>query len=295
MHGPLASFLTDLWHDQLVSRGQQGTFLVLAGFLGSFGFIRMSTRIMRSPRMSWWPGSVVSDGGVHVHHLVFGIVAMIAGGVMAIGIWSSPWWEISCAIFGIGVGLTVDEFALWLHLDDVYWSEEGRSSIDAAVVAALGIGLVILGAKPFDFQSASVETVALSALVIATDLVLVAICLLKKRLWHGCLGIFFLPIALYGAWRLGKPGSWWARRRYGERRPDKQARAGERFPPDRRTERFKNVFRDAVGGTPTDVYEAKLAERRAAEEGARALRERADRRAELELAAAESRIPEPRA
>jgi len=269
VHGPLASFLTDFWHDQLVSRGQQGTFLVLLGFLGSFGFIRMSTRIMRSPRMSWWPGSVVSDGGVHVHHLVFGIVAMIAGGVMAIGIWSSPWWEISCAIFGIGVGLTVDEFALWLHLDDVYWSEEGRSSIDAAVVAALGIGLVILGAKPFDFQSASVE-------------------------WHGWLGIFFLPIALYGAWRLGKPGSWWAQRRYGERDPEKQARAEERFPPDRRTERFKNVFRDAVGGTPTDVYEAKLAERRATEEKVNEVRARADRRAELELAAAEGRAPEPR-
>lgn len=292
MHGPLASFITDFWHDQLVSRGQQGTFLVLLGFLGSFGFIRMSTRIMRSPKVSWWPGSVVSDGGVHVHHLVFGIVAMIAGGVMAIGIWDSPWWEISCAIFGIGVGLTVDEFALWLHLDDVYWSEEGRSSVDAAVVAALGMGLVILGVKPFDFEGTNAGTAILSLVIIALEVLAVGVCFLKKRLWNGWLGLFLFPFAFYGACRLGKPNSWWATHRYGARDPAKQARAEARFRPDRRTERFKNVFRDVVGGTPTNIYEAKLAERRATEEAAQAVRDRAERRAEVELAAAERRAPE---
>jgi lysyl-tRNA synthetase class 2 len=55
--------------------------LLLAAFLLSFGFIRMSTRLMRSPKVPWWPGSVTT-GDVHVHHLVFGIVAMMVAGVL---------------------------------------------------------------------------------------------------------------------------------------------------------------------------------------------------------------------
>ena len=87
----------------------------------------------------------------------------------------------------------------------------------------------------------------------------------------GSIGFFVFPIAIYGACRIGKPGSPWARRRYGERRPKKQAKAEERFPPDRRTERFKNAFRDIVGGKPSEGVaavseEALAATREAAEE-----------------------------
>ena len=78
----LASIFTDLWNEQLVSNNRQGLFMVLVGFVGSFGFIRMSARIMRSPRISWWPGSVISDSGVHLHHLVWGIVTMMAAGTL---------------------------------------------------------------------------------------------------------------------------------------------------------------------------------------------------------------------
>ena len=67
-----ASMLADFWNDQLVEHGRQYVFLVLLGLVGSFGFIRTSARLMRSPRVPWWPGSVVSDGGVHLHHLVWG-------------------------------------------------------------------------------------------------------------------------------------------------------------------------------------------------------------------------------
>ena len=78
-----------------------------------------------------------------------------------------------------------------------------------------------------------------------------AICFAKQRILHGAIGFFVFPIAIYGAARIGKPGSPWARRWYGERRPEKQAKAERRFPPDRRTERFKNAFRDIVGGKPS--------------------------------------------
>jgi hypothetical protein len=92
---------------------------------------------------------------------------------------------------------------------------------------------------------------------------------------HGSVGFFVFPIALYGAIRIGKPESPWARRRYGERRPAKQATAEDRFRPDRRTERFKNAFRDIVGGKPSEGVAAARDEALAAtREAADELRER---------------------
>jgi hypothetical protein len=258
-----ASFISDLWQDQIVAHEGQGLFFVLLGFLVSFGFIRMSTRLMRSPRVPWWPGSVVSDGGLHIHHLVFGIWLMIGAGT--VGFWffgQDPWFEICGLLFGVGAGLTVDEFALWVHLDDVYWTQEGRSSIDAAVISVAAMGLVLLGFQPFDFTSSSAGEVIVSIAGIALELACVAICFLKQRVLHGAVGLFVFPVAIYGAARIGKPRSPWARRFYGTRNPTKQVKAEDRFRPDRRTERFKQAFRDAIGGTPQDVYEAKLARER---------------------------------
>jgi hypothetical protein len=247
-----ASIFTDFW-DSLVEHDEQGIFLVLVGFVLSFAFIRMSTRLMRSPRVTWWPGSVVSDSGVHLHHLVFGIVTMMIAGTLGFAaLGHSPYVEICAFGFGVGAGLTIDEFALWVYLDDVYWAEEGRSSIDATVIAAAGMLLVLLGFSPFSFETGSASAVIGSILYAASVFALVAICFAKQRIMHGTVGFFVFPIAIYGAVRIGKPGSPWGRRRYGERSPGKQAKAEERFPPDRRTERFKNAFRDIVGGKPSE-------------------------------------------
>jgi hypothetical protein len=111
--------------------------VVLTAFLLSFLFIRTSARLMRRPRVAWWPGSIKTEGGLHVHHLVFGIVLLLAAGFALALRPASPWLEVAAAGFGIGAGLTLDEYALWLHLEDVYWAEEGRRSVDAVVVAAL--------------------------------------------------------------------------------------------------------------------------------------------------------------
>jgi hypothetical protein len=273
-----ASIFADFW-DRLAEHDEQGLFLVLAGFILSFAFIRMSTRLMRSPRVPWWPGSVVSDGGVHVHHLVFGIVTMMASatvGFAALG--ASPVTEICAFAFGVGAGLTIDEFALWVYLDDVYWAEEGRSSIDATVIAVVGMVLLLLGFTPFTFDTSSPAQIVASVLGALFVISLVMICFLKQRLMHGWVGFFVFPFAIYGASRLGKPGSPWARRRYGERNPDKQRRAEERFPPDRRTDRLKDAFRDIVGGKPSEgvaavQQEAAAATREAVEEA----REQAER------------------
>lgn len=272
-----ASIFTDFWN-RLEQHDEQALFLVLVGFILSFAFIRMSTRLARSPKVPWWPGSIVSESGVHVHHLVFGIVAMMiagAGGFLAFG--KDPWMEICAFAFGIGAGLTIDEFALWVYLDDVYWAEEGRSSIDATVIAAAGMMLVLLGFTPFTIEAGSVEAILGTALSVLIAFLLVALCFLKGRVLHGTVGFFVFPIALYGACRLGKPTSAWARRRYGERRPKKQARAEARFPPDRRTERFKNAFRDIVGGKPSEGLAAASKEAIAAtREAGQEVRQRAE-------------------
>jgi hypothetical protein len=274
---PVASILDFYGH--LVDHEEQGLFWVLAGFLGSFAFIRMSTRLMRSPKVPWWPGSVVSDSGVHLHHLVFGIIAMMAAGSLGfLSFGRSPATEICAALFGIGAGLTIDEFALWVHLEDVYWAEEGRSSIDAVVLAAGGMGLILIGASPLTFETGSPTAIVGSLLTAAIVFGTVAICFAKRRWLHGWVGFFFYPIALYGACRIGKPRSAWARHRYGERRPKKQAKSEERFKPDRRTDRFKNAFRDIVGGKPSEGLESAREEAVAATREATAeVRERAER------------------
>jgi hypothetical protein len=307
-----ASFIVDFWEDQLVSNSRHGLFLVLVGFLGSFGFIRLSTRLMRSPRVPWWPGSVVSDSGVHLHHLVFGIILMGVSGTL--GFWffdSGIWMEVSALLFGIGIGLTIDEFALFIHLDDVYWSTEGRTSIDATVLAVVAMMLLLLGVdpirlhadnalevvfntvlglKPVVFDTSTAATTVASVAILLTVLGLALACFAKQRNVHGTVGFFLTPVAIYGAMRLAKPKSPWARRFYRERDPDKQRRAEERFRPDRRTEQFKERFRDAVGGSTSDVYQAKLAQRAAQTEAAAGVRERAERTVAAEAGMARARL-----
>ena len=145
--------VVDLYVTQIVEPGKQGLFFLFLGFILTFLFIRFSVRMIRAG-VSWWPGNI-SSGDVHVHHVVFGMVAMFVAGLLAFAPagWESPWWEILGALFGIGAALVLDEFALILHLEDVYWSEQGRKSVDAVVLAAAVIGLLALGALPFGLDS----------------------------------------------------------------------------------------------------------------------------------------------
>lgn len=219
---------------------------------------------MRSPRVPWWPGSI-ETGGVHVHHLVFGIVTMMVSGVIGYALSDVGfWYEASAVGFGIGIGLTIDEFALWVHLEDVYWEKEGRSSIDATLIAIGIMGLVLVTTTPVDVDTESVDNFILTFGWLILHVIFSLICFAKGRLTHGAIGLIVPFVALYGAVRIGKPGSAWARRFYGARNLRKQEKAEHRFPPDRRTERIKERIRDAVGGSTSEEYQAKLAARRAA-------------------------------
>jgi hypothetical protein len=210
--------------------------------LVSFLFIRTSARLMRSPKVSWWPGSVQTEGGLHVHHLVFGIVLMLALGFALALQPPSPWLEIFAAGFGIGAGLTLDEYALWLHLEDVYWAEEGRRSVDAVVIAALLGGLLLMGFLPFSTDDGAAAIVLTMLVVLALS----AVAILKGKIVMGVAGVLFPIVGLIGAIRLAKPGSIWAKRRY-ERGSRKLARATKRYA--RHTRRYQR-FQDRVAGAP---------------------------------------------
>lgn len=237
-----ASIFSDFWQDQIVANDRVSIFLVFAGFLGSFLFIRTSARLGRST--TWWPGSVVTDDGLHLHHLVWGIFLMMGSGVLAFALHSEDgWFHLCAALFGIGMGMTIDEFALWIYLKDVYWASEGRSSIDAALYVTAVMGLLLIGLNPLEGEE------GLGAIIstLVLDLVVSLICFSKKRITHGLLGLFIPLVSLYGAVRLGKPDSVWARRFYGTRNPGKQARSEARFS-NRRTDSFKQKIIDMVGG-----------------------------------------------
>ena len=242
--GLLAEFSFEIHSSAALDSADQRAGLVLLGaMLLSFGFIRFSTRMIRA-EVSWWPGNV-TPGGLHIHHLVFGIVGMIVAGFLEFVLQpASPWLEILAGLFGVGVGLTLDEFALWLHLEDVYWAEEGRSSVDAVIFAAIIGGAIVVGFVPLNAGDGG-STVAIVATV-AVEVALCAVVALKGKISTAVIGMFIPPVAPVAAIRLARPGSFWARRRYPEGSP-KLAKAEDRKQRhDRRVRRFQ----DLVGGAP---------------------------------------------
>lgn len=230
-----------------VSSGYGAAFLVLAGFLAAFLFIRTSARLMRSPKVPWWPGSVVTEGGMHIHHVVFGVVILLIAGFVGIATpISAPWWEITAVMFGVGAGLVLDEFALLLHLDDVYWSREGRSSIDAVLISAAFGALVAVGTRPFGLDSAA--DIGGTVVTIVVVLAVAAVAFLKGRTVLGVISLFVLPVGIVAAVRLARPGSPWAHWFYTGRREARLTRASARFDPRRRGARFGDRLRDVIGG-----------------------------------------------
>ena len=175
---------------QHLKAGTSGAFVVLVAFVVSFLAIRTSARLTRS--VSWWPGGV-KTGGVHIHHLVWGICLMMFSGFLAFAApLDAPGWHIVAILFGIGAGFTMDEFALWVRLEDVYWSEEGRSSFDAVVVATACAGLVVLGTRPFGLDDPG--SITGTALTVGLVVGLAIVCFAKGRVLYGVFGLF-VPVA----------------------------------------------------------------------------------------------------
>jgi lysyl-tRNA synthetase class 2 len=164
------------------------------------------------------------------------------------------WLQLIAFAFGAGVGLTLDEFALILRLQDVYWTTEGRMSVDAVVVAVCVGLLLVIGYAPFG-NAFAVEATSASAdvtigLFIALDVALAVVCLLKGKLWTGLFAVFIPLFGLFGAIRVARPRSPWAHRRYGNK-PKKLAKAQRREDRINATWRsWRTAFFDLLAGKP---------------------------------------------
>ena len=122
-------------------RSETVLFNLLAGFLGSFAFVRLSTLGIRD---GWGPFRNVSVGGRHIHHFVPGILLAFASGTTAL-LTDDELLEGRLAVTtGVGMGLTFDEAALLLDLRDVYWTREGLLSVQLSLGATAILSIAIL-------------------------------------------------------------------------------------------------------------------------------------------------------
>ena len=184
----------------------------LVAFILTFFVTRTIVRYIRShadtdaPRKWWQPRNISAGGGLHIHHVVIGVILVMISGVSMVTLavdGGVPEFTVAAIFFGIGAALVLDEFALILHLQDVYWAEDGRTSVDAVFVAVAVAGLLILGFNPLSFFDigiwrndhslvARASVIALAALT----LMLAVVVLLKGKVWTGLVGMFITPAAV---------------------------------------------------------------------------------------------------
>lgn len=225
--------------------GRTTALVMLLAFLLTFVGVRTYTRIAR---IRGWRSATIA--GVHTHHLVFGvIIAFFAAAIeFALLPGQGPLQLILAAMFGSGAALVLDEFALAVHLQDVYWEHEGRKSVDAVIIAAIFGLLFLLHVAPFGHPN-DLPRVVLT-IVLVFNLLFVLVAALKGKIYFAIFGVFVPLLAIIGAIRLAEPTSLWSRLFYGET-SDKLVWSLERYAVYERDLRpLKEWFLDIIGGKP---------------------------------------------
>ncbi|WP_326599431.1 hypothetical protein [Streptomyces sp. NBC_01803] len=244
------------WYRNIVEPGKLPLLLALTAFIVTFLTTRSVTRMIRAGH---GPFHDVSAGGHHVHHAVPGVILMCVGGFGGVAAGGRGWVAGATAVvFGLGAGLVMDEFALILYLQDVYWSEQGQKSVEAVVLTASLLVIMLVGFSPLGVNDIGADERQDRASVLATlvgNFALALTALLKGKFRVAILGALIPVVALIGAVRLARPGSPWATRLY-RRRPRTRARAERRA---RRHEAHWGALErrvgDLLGGTPDDQRE----------------------------------------
>jgi hypothetical protein len=140
----------DLLHRHIPDTPRRRILLSAIAFFLTFAGVRALTWSIHN---GVGPFHDIHMGGRHIHHLVFGILMllivgygwMIDAGGEAKG-WRLAVRRLLCILYGAAAALTLDEFALWLNLRDVYWAREGRASLDAVVLFATFLMIGVAGA-----------------------------------------------------------------------------------------------------------------------------------------------------
>ena len=209
--GAYHHLVSDWWYDNIVEPGKLPCCCASSAFVVTFILTRLITRMIRAGVGPF--KNNVSASGVHIHHAVPGIILLIIGALMSLRSPSSPWFEIAAILVGVGMSLILDEFGLILHLEDVYWSDEGRISVEMIGLTTACLGLFMLGFSPLGVDDLTVGDISvritlLSGLVVHGFLVL--ICLLKGKYRAALISLFIPVVAWVSAFRLARPRSRWA-------------------------------------------------------------------------------------
>lgn len=233
----------DWFQDSIVDEGKLPIFLCAVAFIVTFAVTRWIVKSIRKGT-GHLKDNVV--GGLHIHHAVPGVILMVAGGLGGLASTATVGRSISGVAFGIGLALVLDEFALILHLQDVYWTDQGRTSVDAVLLTGAVLVLVVLGADPFAAEAEAGTSG--TAIVIVVNVGFALVCFLKGKIGTGVIGIVVPLVAFVGALRVARPKSPWALRRYpeGSHKAEKAQEREARFDARWRSKLLR--FQDAVAG-----------------------------------------------
>lgn len=238
-------------HRNIIEPGKLPLLLALVSFVLAFLVVRTIARLIRAGR---GPFGNVTPGGLHIHHVVPGVVLTVIGGFGAVAGGRSGVGASVCAVlFGTGAGLVLDEFALLLHLADVYWSEQGRKSVEIVVLTAALVMLLLGGFLPFGVNELTVqEKQDRAAIVVNTvfnfGFALVALAKGKPR--TALFGAVVPFVALVGAIRLARPVSPYAKRFYRGRHGARARAIRRAYRHDRRWAGPRRRVEELIGGAP---------------------------------------------
>ena len=245
------------YETSIYDEGKEPLLFLFIAFLITFALVRLYTRLART--RGWGSGNV---GGVHMHHVVPGVILMTVCGILGFSTLTNGEiaYELVAIGFGVGAALTLDEFAMIFHLKDVYWTEEGRASIDAMLMGVAASGQLLVVSSPFGIDDENQAEGAIPFFAtVAFNVLFAAVTFLKRKPLVGTIAVLIPIVALAGAIRLAKPGSPWAHRFYDpararsersrRRRERKLQRSRRRFE-EGWCGRFERWFSDLVGGAP---------------------------------------------
>lgn len=236
---------------EILDTGRLPILVGLAAFVVTFLVTRVITRMIRAGRGPF--KDHVSPAGVHVHHAVPGVIMLIVGAFTALGSnTDSGWALVAAALVGAGTSLVLDEFALILRLTDVYWSEQGRVSVEMVSLAVACLVFVLVGVSPVSMPTTAGDLPPfVSALVVlGWHVLMILTCVAKGKYRTALFGAFVPTLALIGAIRLARPESRWASRRYGSRRMAEATERARRW--DRRYGSIGVRLSDFVAGKPSE-------------------------------------------
>jgi hypothetical protein len=242
--------VTPLVAADIIGDGRVPLVVCFGAFVITFVVTRTITRMIRAGKGPFKDN--VSESGLHVHHAVPGIILLVIGAFLALDVNSdSPWAIVAALLVGAGTSLVLDEFALILRLEDVYWLEEGQISVEMVALAMGCLGLVLVGFEPFNFLQNDHGRFTVGSELLAAAIVVpwFVVCVLKGKYRLTLFGFFVFPVAIVGAVRLARPKSRWAKWRY---KPEKLARAQRRTErQDARYDPIASWLSDFVAGKPS--------------------------------------------